>query len=286
MKRWNTLALLLASGSLAACGSESTPPATDAGMSTDMGSPTDTGTPGDTGTATDAPRTDTGTPDAGGLRCGSLSVENLNTVGTRMGNVTRVMGDSTAAYMAQTMGNPPTGRTPVQPPSNNATCIRMSGQVAYSYTTGAMPAGAAHLTTNPGTRATSTRCSGSPPLPTTLSARPATTTTPSSPPAPTGACRPRSPPRSPRGHHRVRPRRRILSPGTGGVTTDRGPSSSASRSCPRRHGRRLPRRRPHAALRPSGASTCVGSDPGSEMGTCRCAGLRRRLALPHGRLGL
>jgi hypothetical protein len=271
MKRWNTLALLLASGSLAACGSESTPPATDAGMSTDMGSPTDTGTPGDTGTATDAPRTDTGTPDAGGLRCGSLSVENLNTVGTRMGNVTRVMGDSTAAYMAQTMGNPPTGRTPVQPPSNNATCIRMSGQVAYAYTIGAMPASLRISTTNPGTPRNfdtvvwvTTRCT------TSLSS---------------AACNDDDPAFAASSDRRVSSTvtTEVLPAGTqvfilvggfyppGTGTIDRGMFElSVSEDVPVAMGGAC--RVDGSAQRCTTGLDCVGADPGAEMGTCRAQG--------------
>jgi len=149
MKRWKILAVLLASSSVVACGSETSPPA-DAGTSTDLGTGTDTPVATDNPVATDTPRPDVAV-DAGGLRCGPLSYENINMIGTRMGAVTRVMGDSTAAYMAQTMGRPATGRTPVLPPSNNATCTRMSGQVAYSYTIGAAAASLRVSTTNPGT---------------------------------------------------------------------------------------------------------------------------------------
>ncbi len=269
MKRWKILAVLFAGGSVAACGSESTPPA-DSGVSTDMGPAIDAPVVTDTTPVTDTPAADRGV-DAGGLRCGPLAAENLNMVGTRMGTVTRVMGDSTAAYMAQTMGRPATGRTPVLPPSNNATCIRMSGQVAYAYTIGSAAASLRISTTNPGTPRNfdtvvwvTTRC--------------ATTLT-------SAACNDDDPAFAASSDRRVSSTvtTEVLPAGTqvfilvggfyppGTGTIDRGAFElTVSENVPVAMGGAC--RVDGSAQRCETGLDCVGADPGADMGTCRPTG--------------
>ncbi len=143
MKRLTLAGLLAVSGSLAACGTDNPAPA-DAG--TDTMVPTDTPVAMDTTpvdvTPADVTPADVATDraDAGGMTCGRLPYTTL----MRAGNTTTVRGDNTQAWMDQTMGRP-TGTSPVRPPTANRTCVPMSGQLVYAYTTGTAPGVAAHL---------------------------------------------------------------------------------------------------------------------------------------------
>jgi hypothetical protein len=78
-------------------------------------------------------------------------VVNLNMVGMRMGGTLRYMGNTDEAYMSQTMGRPPTGRTPISAPSGSRACVQMTGQQVLSYTVGSAPAALRISTTNAGT---------------------------------------------------------------------------------------------------------------------------------------
>lgn len=149
MKRLTLAGLLAVSGSLAACGTDNPAPA-DAG--TDTVAPIDTPVAMDTTpvdvTPADVTPTDVATDraDAGGMTCGRLPYTTV----MRAGNTTTVRGDNTQAWMDQTMGRP-TGTSPVRPPTANRTCVPMSGQLVYAYTTGTAPASLRISTTNAGT---------------------------------------------------------------------------------------------------------------------------------------
>ncbi len=146
MRRYSFAGLLLAGGLFAACGSTST--------STDSGTPTDSSVADSTSAdvpVTDAPHTDAPQGDGStGATCAGQPEINLNTAGTRTGTTTDYMGDTTAAWMAQTMGHP-SGHQPIAPPSANTTCPTDSGQVVMKYTTGSAPSVLTISTSNPGT---------------------------------------------------------------------------------------------------------------------------------------
>ena len=142
MTRMRNLAIALLSASLGACGTDPVvTPATDAGTDTGtaMDVPAvDTGNGTDTGVDTGA--RDTGStadrPDAGPT-CGTLPIATIARPAT--GDTARVMGDTTAAFMAQNPGTRPAASSPVRPPTSNTACVASRGQLVYSYTTGAMP---------------------------------------------------------------------------------------------------------------------------------------------------
>ncbi|MDB4931838.1 MAG: hypothetical protein JWM10_4322, partial [Myxococcaceae bacterium] len=280
MTRMRNLAIALLSASLGACGTDPpvNPTPVDAGF--DTGTPmdvqtTDTGTP-DTGVVTDTPR-DTSTadrPDAGPT-CGTLPVTPIARPAT--GDTARVTGDTTAAFAAQNPGARPASTSPVRPPTNNTTCVPSRGQLVYSYTTGTSPVALRLSTTNPGTPRNfdtvlwvTSRCI------TTLTA---------------AACNDDDPEFAAAADRRVSssvttqvfPANSTVfvvvggfyPPGAGGVTTDRGPFELSIQE--------LPPVAMGGACRVDGRSqicdssvtpalTCVGSDPGSAMGTCRVRG--------------
>ncbi len=162
MKRLTLAGLLAVSGSLAACGGDNGTPTPTPDAGNDVVTPTDT-TEMDTAPPTDGPadaapdaRTDATADrtDAGGMTCGRLPYTAI----TRMGNSTTVRGDTTMAWMTQTnqptdggMTRPMASQQVVRGPSGSRTCVPMMGQVAYSYTTGPMPASLRVSTTNMGT---------------------------------------------------------------------------------------------------------------------------------------
>jgi hypothetical protein len=158
MRRLTGLGALFMGVAMAGCGSSGgggnndAATGTDATTTPDVVMGTDVVTPMDTGGGgTDVPRTDVPADrvDAGPSNtCGRLAITDLNTMGMRAGNVTTIMGDNTAAAMMQ-------GTTmPLRATSNatSADCtIGSIGQIAYRYTTGAMPAVLRISTTNEGT---------------------------------------------------------------------------------------------------------------------------------------
>jgi len=278
MTRMRNLAIALLSASLGACGSDPvvTPPA-DAG--TDVGTPmdvpvVDAGTP-DTGGTTDAPR-DTGAdrPDAGPT-CGSLPITPV--ARPTSGDTARVMGDTTAAFMAQNPGARPMANSPVRPPTNNTTCVPSRGQLVYSYTTGTTPTALRISTTNPGTPGNfdtvlwvTNRCV------TNLTA---------------AACNDDDPEFAASADRRVSssvttqvfPANSTVfvvlggfyPPATGGATTDRGPFVLTIQELPpvaMGGACRIDGRSQICDSSVTPALTCVGNDPGSDMGTCRVRG--------------
>jgi len=281
MTRMRNLAIALLSASLGACGSDPVvnPPA-DAG--TDTGSPMDVPAV-DTGAdaGTDAGPGDTGPRDTGadrpdaGPTCGTLPITPV--ARPTSGDTARVMGDTTAAYMAQNPGPRPTANSPVRPPSSNTTCVPSRGQVVYSYTTGAMPTALRISTTNPGTGRTfdtvlwvTNRCL------TTLTA---------------AACNDDDPEFAAAADRRVSssvttqvfaPNTTVFvvlggfyPPATGGATTDRGPFELSIQELPpvaMGGACRIDGRTQICDSSVTPALTCVGNDPGSEMGTCRVRG--------------
>lgn len=283
MTRMRNLAIALLSASLGACGTDPpVNPPVDAGVDSgsnpvDTGTGMmDTGTMGDTGTMTDTGPRDTGAdrPDAGPT-CGTLPITTIARPAT--GDTATVMGDTTAAYMAQNPGTRPASTSPVRPPSNNATCVASRGQLVYSYTTGATPTALRISTTNDGTPRNfdtvlwvTNRCV------TTLTA---------------AACNDDD------AEFAASADRRVSStvttqvfaanttvfivlggfypPGTGGVTVDHGafrmtvqelPPVAMGGAC------RVDGRSQICDTSVTPALTCVGSDPGSNMGTCRVRG--------------
>ncbi len=282
MTRMRNLAIALLSASLGACGTDPVNTPVDAG--TDTGSPMDTPAidtgngdtgPGDTGPGDTGPR-DTGAdrPDAGPT-CGSLPISAV--ARPTSGDTARVMGDTTAAYMAQNPGTRPTANSPVRPPTSNTACVPSRGQLVYSYTTGAMPTALRISTTNPGTARTfdtvlwvTNRCI------TTLSA---------------AACNDDDPEFAASADRRVSssvttqvfPANTTVfvvlggfyPPSTGGATVDHGPFElSIQELTPVAVGGacRIDGRSQICDTSVTPALTCVGNDPGSEMGTCRVRG--------------
>lgn len=284
MTRMRNLAIALLSASLGACGTDPqpTPPVdsgTDSGV-TPMDAPAvDGGNPGDAG-AGDAGRDGGGRadrPDAGPT-CGPLPI--VPVARPTSGDSVRVMGNTTAAFMAQNPGPRPATTSPLRPPSGNTACVASRGQMVYSYTTGAMPAALRISTTNPGTPPTfdtvlwvTTRC-----LSTT------TTITPV-------ACNDDDPEFAAAADRRVSSsvttpvfaaNTRVFvvvggfyPPATGGATTDRGPFELTIQELPPVPAGGACRVDGRTQRCDNNATTdlvCVGSDPGSATGTCRLRG--------------
>lgn len=301
MTRMRTLAIALLGASLGACGADGTTPAVDSGVDTGT-TPIDSGNPGDGGgtmdvqtgsDAGDAGRADvrdsgsTDRPDAGPV-CGTLPITPI--ARPTSGDTARVMGDTTAAFMAQNPGTRPGATSPVRPPTGNTTCVASRGQLVYSYTTGSAPTALRFSTTNAGTPRNFDTV-----LWVTTSCR-ATLTA--------AACNDDDPEFAAAADRRVSstvttevlPANTTLfvvlggfyPPSTGGVTTDRGPFELTIQE--------LPPVAAGGACRVDGRSQrcdtsgampldCVGTDPGAAMGTCRvrgsAAGARCRTSAPE-----
>ncbi len=305
MTRTRNLAIALLSASLGACGTDPVNTPVDSG--TDTGTTPDVGFP-DVGTGPmdvqgsdvqgDVVRTDvrdvpsTDRPDAGPL-CGTLPITPVARPAT--GDTATVMGDTTAAFMAQNPGTRPAVNSPVRPPAGNTTCVASRGQLVYSYTTGTAPVALRFSTTNAVTPRNfdtvlwvTTSCR------TTLTA---------------AACNDDDPEFAASADRRVSSTvtTEVLPantqvfviiggfypPGTGGVTTDRGPFQLTIQE--------LPPVAAGGACRVDGRSQrcdtsgtapldCVGTTPGSDTGTCRVrgsvAGSRCRTSTPECDVGL
>lgn len=306
MTRMRNLAIALLSASLGACGTDPVGTPIDSGTDTGTANP-DTGnnTPetgamdvqGGSDVQGDATRADVrdvpsaDRPDAGPL-CGTLPIVAI--ARPTSGDTARVMGDTTAAFMAQNPGTRPAANSPVRPPGN-ALCVPSRGQLVYSYTTGTSPAALRFSTTNAGTPRNfdtvlwvTTACR------TTLTA---------------AACNDDDPEFAAAADRRVSstvtteviPANTTVfvvlggfyPPGTGGVTTDRGPFELTIQE--------LPPVAAGGACRVDGRSQrcdtsgtmpldCVGTTPGSDTGTCRVrgsvAGSRCRTSAPECDVGL
>ncbi|MDP3213124.1 MAG: hypothetical protein Q8S73_03395, partial [Deltaproteobacteria bacterium] len=84
-----------------------------------------------------------------GEQCAGVPVIDAARVGTRTGNVLRILGDNTAAWSAQNPGGVLASRSPIVNAASS--CPRSTGQLVYRYTT-TMGAALRVTTSNPGTR--------------------------------------------------------------------------------------------------------------------------------------